>query len=290
MTITRKQLEPGLHEGISNKDYHAGLWSNPKPLSASMAKALVTKSPAEFRYEQEHRVEKTAFDEGQAVHELVLEGGFKTIDVYDFDSWRSRESQAAKAESYLNQRHPMLRKDTGVLEAMAQSVKASPFASDVFTQGKPEVSAVVVDPKSGVPLQARFDWLRDDRTLIGELKTTAKGANPRSFNREIAERHYHIAGAFYSRVLRLLGYDNPTFTFVAVSRYAPHLVSVMELSEMDRQTGDLLVDKAIATYATCLATNTWPGFDTEIHHSSLPIWASYEAEEISGISENEMVI
>lgn len=274
--------EPGIYDGISNKDYHRGLLSNPKPLSASMAKSLVTKSPAEFKWEADHRVEKDAFDEGQAVHELVLEGGFKTIDVYDFDSWRTKESQAAKAESYANGRHPMLKKDTANLYAMAEAVKSSKLASSVFTDGKPEVSALVQDPKSGIWLQARFDWLRDDRTVIGELKTTAKGANPRSFNREIAERHYHLASAFYSRVLRLLGYETPTFRYVAVSKTAPHLVSVLELTESDRIVGDHLVDKAIATYAACLESDTWPGYDTEIHTTDLPAWAAYEAEEIAG--------
>lgn len=276
--------EPGLYEGVSNSDYHRGLLSDPKPLSSSMAKALVTKSPAEFLYEQTNRVEKDAFDEGQAVHELVLEGEFRTIDVFDFDSWRTKEAQAAKAESYLAHRHPMLRKDIGNIEAMANAVRSSELASSVFTKGRAEVSALAVDPSTGTPLQARFDWLRlpeHGRPIIGELKTTAKGANPRAFNREIADRHYHLSAAFYSRVLRLLGYPDPGFVFVAVSKSAPHLVSVMELSVKDRLVGDLLVDKAIATYAACLATNTWPGYDTRIHHSDLPIWATYEAEDIA---------
>lgn len=277
--------EPGLHEGIPNATYHRGLRSNPKPLSASMAKCLVTKSPAEFKWEQEHRVEKSAFDEGQAVHELVLEGEFKTIDVFDFDSWRTNEAKAVRAESYANQRHPMLRKEIAGLEAIALAVHSSPLASSVFTNGRAEVSALVQDPATGVWLQARFDWLTlpdIGAPIIGELKTTAKGANPRSFNREIAEYRYHLAGAFYSRVLKLLGYDDPTFRFVAVGKSAPHLVSVLELSESDRIVGNHLVDKAIATYAQCLETDDWPGFDREIHITDLPAWATYEAEEIAG--------
>ncbi len=279
-------IEPGLHEGISNEDYHRGLLSNPKPLSASMAKCLVTKSPAEFQWEQSHRIERAAFDEGQAVHELVLEGGFKTIDVYDFDSWRTNDAKAARDESYANRRHPMLAKDTAPLEAMAAAVRASKLASSVFANGKAEVSALVTDPASGIPLQARFDWLNLDngRPVIGELKTTVKGANPRVFNREIAERHYHLAAAFYTRVMRLLGYDDPQFLYVAVSKNAPYLVSVLELTHVDRIVGDLLVDKAIATYAACLASGEWPGYDSEIYPTNLPIWAAYEAEDISGIA------
>jgi hypothetical protein len=276
--------EPGLFEGVSNAEYHRGLLADPKPLSSSMAKTLVTKSPAEFKYDADNPVNKDAFDEGQAVHELVLEGEFKTIDVFDFDSWRTKEARAAKAESYLAHRHPMLKADVKPLEEMADAVRSSELASSVFTQGRPEVSALAVDPTTGSALQARFDWLRlpaKGRPIIAELKTTAKGVSPRSFNREIADRHYHLSAAFYSRVLRLLGYADPGFVFVAVSKTKPHLVSVMELSVKDRLIGDLLVDKAIATYAACLSTNTWPGYDTEIHHSDLPIWATYEAEDIA---------
>lgn len=277
--------KPGLYPGIPNADYHRGLLSDPKPLSSSMAKALVTRSPAEFKYESEHRVEKSAFDEGQAVHELVLEGGFKSIDVYEFDSWRTGEAKAARAESYAAKRHPMLRKDIANIEAMANAVKRSALASAVFTDGRPEVSALVQDPKSGIWLQARFDWLRlpdKGQPVIADLKTTAKGANPRSFNREIAERHYHLSMAFYRHVLMLLGYDDPKLTFVAVDKAAPHLVSVHDVSISDRIVGDLLVNKAITTYAHCLATDSWPGFDTETHITDLPAWATYEAEEIAG--------
>lgn len=273
---------PGLYEDIPNDVYHAGLLSDPKPLSSSMAKTLVTKSPAEFIYQQGHQINAVAFDEGQAVHELVLEGGFKTIDVYDFKDWRSKESQAAKAESYANNRHPMLDKDTAPLFAMANAVKSSELAMTVFSDGKPEMSALVMDPKTGVPLQARFDWLKDNGSVLGELKTTVKGANPRSFHREIAERHYHLSMAFYRRVLMLLDCPDPEIKMVAVSKTAPHLVSVHEMSVSDRIIGDLLVDKAIATYAACLKSGKWPGYDDRIHITDLPAWAAYEAEEIAG--------
>lgn len=282
--MTTLNLDAGLHPDISNPDYHAGLRSDPKPLSSSMAKTLVTKSPAEFKYETENRVEKSVFDEGQAVHELVLEGGFQTIDVYDFDSWRSKDSQAAKAESYANKRHPMLAKDVEDLEAMAAAVKASDRASAVFTNGRPEVSALAQDPKTGIWLQARFDWLKlpTGRPTIADLKTSAKGANPRSFNREIADRHYHLSMAFYRRVLMLLGYEDPELLFVVVDKARPHLTSIHEVSVSDRIVGDLLVDKAIATYATCLERNEWPGYDSQTHITDLPAWAAYEAEAIAG--------
>ena len=275
--------EAGLHEDISNAHYHRGLLSDPKPLSSSMAKTLVTKSPAEFKWESEHRVEKDVFDAGTAVHELVLEGEFKSVVVLDFDDYKTKAAQTAKKETYAAGLTPMLERDLVDVRAMAKAVKASKLASSVFAQGRPEVSALVQDPESGIWLQARFDWLSlGKRPRIADLKTSAKGANPRSFRREIADRHYHLSMAFYRRVLMLLGYDDPQLMFVVVGKTAPHLTSVFDISVSDRIVGDLLVSKAIATYAACLATDSWPGFDTEIHATSLPAWAGYEAEEIAG--------
>lgn len=284
MTVT---YQPGLHLDISNHDYHGGIFGDPKPLSSSMAKTLVTKSPAEFRYEQENRVEKAAFDEGQAVHELVLEGGFRTIDVYDVDEWRTKEAKDLRDASYAAGRHPMKRKEVTHIEDMAAAVKSSTLAAASLTHGKPEVSALVLDPTYGVMLQARFDWLRlpewgAPKPAIVDLKTTAKGANPRAFNREIAERHYHLSMAFYRRVLMLLGYDDIDIEFIAVDKAAPHLVSVHRMSESDRIIGDMLVKKAIHTYATCLERDEWPGYDLEIFDTNLPAWSAYEAEEIAG--------
>lgn len=277
----------GLYTEMSNKDYHAGMLTNPKPLSSSMAKTIVTKSPAEFRWEQDHRVERHAFDEGQAVHELVLEGGFKSIDVLDFDSWRTKDAKAARDKSYAAKRHPLLASDIAPLRSMADAVAASPLASGVFTNGKPEVSALAFDEKHGIHLQARMDWLQlpewgSSRPVIADLKTSVKGANPRSFNREMAERRYHLSMAFYRRVLMLLGYEDPQVLFVVVDKAEPHLVSVHEVSVSDRIVGDLLVDKAIATYAACLAADNWPGYDDRIHNTDMPAWATYEAEEIAG--------
>lgn len=285
MSDTALHLDAGLHHDIPNKAYHRGLRSDVKPLSSSMAKTLVTKSPAEFKYESENRVEKEAYDEGQAVHELVLEGGFKTIDVLDFKDYRTKEAQAVRDASYAKGRHPILSKKVPELEAIADGVRNSPRASSVFTNGKPEVSALVQDPKSGIWLQARFDWLSfidEKRVRVGELKTTTKGANPRAFNKEIADRYYHLSAAHYRNVLHLLGYSVESFTFVAVSKAPPHLPSVMELSVSDRIIGDVLVDKAIATYAACLERNEWPGYDGQTHITDLPAWAAYEAEEIAG--------
>lgn len=275
--------EPGLYPGIPNSEYQRGL-IDPRPLSWSTGKLLALASPAEFQHALSNPVHKAAFDEGQAVHELVLEGEFKTVVELPFDDLRTKAAKEARDEAYAAGLTPMKSADLAPIHAMAEAVRNSALASSVLTSGEPEVSALALDADTGVMMQARFDWLRDldsRRPIIVDLKTTARGVDPRSANREIADRHYHGAAAYYARVLRALGYPDPVFLFIFVSKAAPHLVSVTQLSLVDRQVGDLLVDKMLSTFTRCTAAGVWPGHDTEIHTTQLPIWSTYEAEELT---------
>lgn len=273
---------PGLYEGLSNAEYQAGL-TNPRPLQSTNAKHLITASPAEFIWHINNRVEQSYFDAGQALHELVLEGEFKSVTVLPFDNWRTKASQEAKAAAYAAGQTPMLERDLVDVYAMAKAVRKSELAQSVLSNGKPEVSALAVDPETGITLQARFDWLRLDtpRPQIIDVKTTAKGANPKSFNREAAERRYHFSASFYSRVLTALGYHEPEFLWVVVGKDEPHMVSVVAYSEVDRTAGDVLVDHALRLYAECTETGEWPGYDTRIHQSALPAWAHDEADDLT---------
>lgn len=278
-------IEPGLHHGIPNVVYQAGL-VDPHPLQSTYAKNLITGSPAEFIWRRDHREEKSYFDAGQALHELVLEGQFTSVEVLPFDNWRTKASQEAKAAAYAAGQTPMLERDLVDVYAMAKAVRESELAQSVLTNGHPEVSALAVDPETGLTLQARFDWLSDldkPRPTVVDVKTTAKGANPRSFNREAADLRYHFSASFYSRVLTALGYPEPRFLWLVVGKDAPHSVSVIEYSEVDRLTGDALVDRALRIYAECTSTGVWPGWDTQIHQSSLPFWAHDEASEFTDI-------
>lgn len=281
MSDTTYFWEPGLHHGVPNDEYQRGL-ADPHPLQSSYAKLLATHAPAEFKYQSENRRHATYFDAGQAVHELVLEGEFKSVVVLPFDDMRTKAAREARDEAYANDKTPMLERDLVDVRAMAQAVRDSELAQSVFVVGHPEVSALAKDDVHDVYLQARVDWLRDleGRPVIVDLKTTAKGASPRTFNREAAERRYHFSASFYSRVLMALGYPEPTFLWVVVGKDAPHYVSVIEYSEVDRTAGDALVDYALRVYAECMKTGKWPAYDTHIHQSELPAWAHDEADNL----------
>lgn len=275
-------VEPGLYEGIPSDEYHAGL-SDPRPLSSTFAKTLLFDSPAEAFHAAQNPRDTDAFAFGRLVHELTLEGDVKTFWDTGLSSRRGNAWTEVTAEAEAAGRTPVTTRQMADAQAIADAVHAHPVAGDLLSVGKPEVSAMAHDLDHGINVQARFDWLRNpegEHPVIVDLKTTAGSANPRNFNRTIATFRYHMQAAFYRRVHWLVTGRKPTFAWVVVSKEAPHTVSVVRLSEKDADTGDALVDKASELYARCVTENTWPGYEA-IYPSSLPVWADYEAEEVT---------
>lgn len=277
--------EPGIYYDVPNGEYHRGLIEvadvngvKIKPLSSTGAKVLVKESPADYLWSLQNRVEKKAFDLGSAAHELILEGGLKSVEVFHFDSWRTKEARTARDECYAAGGVPMLEHELAAAYKMADAVKAHKQASALLTEGRPEVSALVWDEEYQIHFQVRFDWLRNDG-LIVDLKS-AREANPREFNRDIAKFAYHVQASLYLRAADILGLQPPGYGWIVVQNEAPHHVSVIEYSEVDRTYGDLLMHTALRKYADGIHHGHWPAYE-DVYTSHLPKYAEYEAEGLS---------
>lgn len=273
--------QPGLIFDLPADEYHAGLRHDPKPLSSTFAKELISKSPYEAKFAE--RKDSPAFAIGRAIHELVLEGEYKTIFPCDVSDWRTKAAKELKAQAEADGLTPMKLSELEHVEAIAKAVREHPIARDLLSEGAAEVSALVED--DGLFEQARFDWLRVDgaRPLIVDLKTVAGTANPRDFNKTIANYGYHLQAAMYADVLqRALKLDiEPGYAWIVVSKEKPYAVSVVKASKATMQTGYLLYAKAREIYRESVETGIWRGYD-EVTESELPNWAEYQAEEISG--------
>lgn len=281
--------EPGLYEGVPANEYHAGLVPVAdvnglalKPLSSTGAKTIVRDSPADYLWGLSNRTEKKVFDMGHAAHELILEGGLKTVTVLDFDSFRSKAAQTARDEVYAAGGTPMLERDLTAAYAMEKAVRSHELANSLISDGRPEVSALVWDDEYKIWVQARFDWLRNDG-LIVDLKTSRSGT-PADFNRDIAKFYYHLQASLYLRAAELLGLNPQGWRWVVVQADAPNNVYVIEYSEVDRLTGDQRMHTALRKYADGIHTGVWPAFP-DLYLSELPAYASYDGED-----EGEMVI
>lgn len=275
--------EPGVYDGIPNRAYHA----DPVPagsLSVSGAKKLLSPStPAHFKWEKEHPVHKDVFDFGTAAHSLVLEGNADGIEVLNYDSYRTKEAQSAKARAYAEGKTPMLAADYQQVEEMAAAIKTHPIAGKLFTNGKPEQSAFWQDKESGLWRRGRFDWLPtidESRRLIIPDYKSAVSAAPDEFAKSAARFRYHMQAAWYMDAILEMGLHNDVaFVFVVQEKTAPYAVNVIELSQFDVTTGRALNRAAINVFNKCTSTNEWPDYQG-VTQVSLPKWSEYEAEGI----------
>lgn len=280
-------FDVGIHFDVPHDVYHAGLRKDPKPLSSTLAKALAKLSPLEAKYEADNRVEKDAFNEGQLIHEYVLEGELKTIQVFDFDDRRGNRWKEAKLKAAKNGKVAMIERDAAPLREAAEAIRNHPEVAELLAVGDAEVSALV--ETNGIFEQARADHWRADgkRPVIVDVKTVAGTPNPLAFNREIAKFGYHIQAGMYQDVFRRIVGVEPIFVWVVGSRTAPYATSVIRASKATLETGYAMYAHAFGIYADCVRSGKWPAYDG-ISESRLPAHAEWDADEILGRTEVEL--
>lgn len=284
MTITSPSLVPDMPDAVYHADpVEAG------SLSSSGAKTIL-RSPAQYQWEREHRVEKFAYDVGHAVHARVLGVGMPVVEIPDavLAANGATSTKAAKdfiAEARAAGKVPLKAAEIAPINAMAEKVLNHELARPLLERpGISEASLFAPDPTSGVWLRARPDRLpdaTDRRTIIVDLKT-ARSAYPPDFQRTAAEFGYDIQDAWYRHVLSLVrGDEDPAFVFVVVEVEPPHLVSVIEMDAEYKAVGEHRMRRAIETYRTCREANTWPGYAPVVHTIEPPRWLAYAEEALS---------
>lgn len=272
MTATTRA---GLVHDLPEIEYHAGT-----ELSSTGAKRIL-RSPAHYRWEQEHRIEKAAYDMGHVVHGLVLGTGLVVVQI-DAVDWRSKVAQQQRADAYAAGHVPMLTKDFERAQRMADAVREHPTAGPLFTGGSAEVSLFWTDEATGVECRGRIDYLRDGAAV--DLKTTTD-ADPSAFGRTAAKFSYDLQTQWYAEGYHAITGQHVESLHVLVETSAPHGVSVVQLDDEALHIGALKAAQARETYRQCVETGQWPGYPTNVHLVGLPAWAVYEMDD-----DNEMVI
>lgn len=278
----------GEYAAITDDEYHG----NTDRLSSTGARLLLPPSvPKLFKYRQATAEKpKRIYDVGTITHHLVLGKGaaFEVLDpeIHGLnkdgspsknprgtDMWKQADADARAAGKV-----PIHVNDFDDAVNMADAILSHPEAAAILLSdsGKAEVSLYATDPVWGVQLRARPDWM--DGGELDDVKT-AVSAHPATFARHAARFGYHIQAAFYRRAAQLLGIaEDPRFRFVVVEKEPPHLVSVVEYDDEAKAEGDREVNEAIRTYAACMASGRWPGYDEGTQPISLPLWAIDEDE------------
>ncbi|MBY4571219.1 hypothetical protein ACN95_14460 [Gordonia sihwensis] len=257
----------GLIHDLDENSYHGDLTT----LSSTGARALATRTPAEFRHEQLNgRPDKKEFDFGHLVHKMILGKG-ADIRVIEADDWRTKAAREKRDAAREAGEVPVLEKEWRRAERVVESFRLHETAAGLISGGAPEVSLYWADSWSGVRCRGRVDYLRPDVAV--DVKTT-QDADPRKFAKSVAEYGYHAQAAWYMDGLTECGVTVTDFVFVVVSVVAPHLVSVCRLSDAAIDRGRELNRVALERFAVCELTGEWPGHGNEIHTIDLPSWAA----------------
>jgi PDDEXK-like domain of unknown function (DUF3799) len=297
--------DPGIHVGMVNSDYHRD-----PVIERSVSSTLLRKmSPpdgcaATGRHYLDHGDEPKGFyDLGSAVHTGVLGVGEEIVEV-DADSWRTAAARDERDAIRAAGKLPLLARspndhpsEVEIVEAMVAAVRVHEITGPLFEPGTFTAEIVIVwrDPSTRVMCRAMLDAVPhyNRRMIIVDLKTTARGVDPGSISRLIAQHGYHQQLAFYRAGARALGHtgvlvpppDAIDVYIVFVSTQPPHLITVRPIGERSLNWGDRLNRAALRLYAKCRETERWPGHDDYHHLGALPPieiprWAEYVYEQL----------
>ncbi|MFJ6487041.1 PD-(D/E)XK nuclease-like domain-containing protein [Streptomyces californicus] len=276
-TLEPPVTAPAVIDGMTAEAYHADRNSIS---STGLRKILAPGCPAQLRYDLDHpQTPKKEFDLGHAAHLMVLGEG-PELDVLDFDNYLTKAAKTARDEARHMGAVPLLRHEYEQIEAMAAAIRQHPLAGPLFTPGTgiAEQSIFWTDPATGVRCRIRPDWLKQlpGLTLCVDYKTI-KSADPDTVSKAIRDHAYHQQDALYTDgIWAALAPQDVRFVFVFQSKTAPYLITVRELADQDRDIGRARNERALRTYADCMATGVWPDWTgpvTDIPTISMPTWA-----------------
>lgn len=254
--------------GIPEAEYH----SDTTTLSSTGAKRIID-CPARFKWERDNgRVDKKAYDDGHAVHELVLGIGQGIVKV-DADSWRTNAAKEQRDEIRANGQTPMLAGEYDEMVRIADAVMDHPIAGPIFSEGDPERSIYWTDEETGVNCRGRLDWLRTN--AIVDLKTTTEGgARTETFTRNVISYGYDMQADWYQDGYEQAGGQNLPYLWVVVEKVRPYVVSVFQASAESLARGRERNREARQRYRDCIESGVWPGYTTDIEPIYPPRWAS----------------
>lgn len=274
-------MKPGIHT-LTADEYHADP-ADEASLSASIAHLLVSESPwhawtahpklnPDYAERREDR-----FDLGTTAHALLLENRppEDIVAIVEAPDWRTNAAKDARDEARAEGKIPLLAKTVESVVAMVTATKEQLAAIELdpplfTTAGTSE--RTIVWQEDDVTCRALIDWLHDDFTAIDDLKTTSGSANPHRWTRTLFSIGADVQTAFYLRGLKALTGVEAQMRYVVQETYPPYALSVVSLEPAVLALAEAKVESAIKRWRECLATDTWPGYPSEVCYAELPPW------------------
>jgi exodeoxyribonuclease VIII len=143
---------------------------------------------------------------------------------------------------------------------------------DLLEGGQTEVTAVWIDPETGLPCKCRYDyWNREGRFVI-DPKSTVSAARE-SFARSVNSYRYHVQEAHYADGMSVLGEPLEKFWFLAQEHEPPYAVALYKLGPASESRGYELRQRNMQALATALETDRWPSYNRDqAAEIEIPAW------------------
>lgn len=244
--------------------YHSG------PGISSTGLKEILKSPAHYLAYLEGQEDSAAFRLGRLVHMRILEPEVYMRTVVVAPPWdaRTKEGKAIR-EAFLIEsagKEAVTAAEYTENERYWNAAQANKLARKIFQGGQAELSVYWIDEETKVLCKARADYLRGE--AIFDLKTTSYSAAPKEFQKTVLNFGYHVSAAFYlDGFARHLPVKH--FSWVALEKKPPFCFGFFAADQELLNAGRAEYTKALATFAECLKTGSWPGYAEQFVNLSL---------------------
>ena len=183
----------------------------------------------------------------------------------------------------VDKRTSLSTEDFKIVCGMADALRTHDVAGTWFDPGRTnyrranELSIYIDEDHSGLglPIKGRIDRLEKTSTgwVILDLKST-DDASPDAFMKKAYNLNYHLQSAYYTNLLaRAFNTDQVSFIFCAVERKRPHGIQLYKASDEMLNFGHKKMMQSATTLRDCIASDTWPGYESDIRSIGLPGWA-----------------
>jgi hypothetical protein len=252
----------------------------PPSLSASIAHVLVKQSPL-HAYARHPRlggvmpVPTLAMDKGALMHRLLLGVG-KELRVIDAPDFRKSTAKDERDAAYAAGAVPVLALDHDEANHTARELRKRFDDLGIHLTGESELAAFwgeMTYDGDAVQCRGMFDHLALPR--VYDLKGIWS-AHPDVCRKHVDDYGYALQRAAYVSALEKLRPEYAgriDFVFVFYETEPPYAVVPRRLSGEFRQLGERRWKRAVDTWARCLKTGVWPGYDDRIRDLEPAPWA-----------------
>lgn len=289
------QITPshGIHDGISNEQYHAGPGTSNSDLS------LIERSP--FIYYSMKldpnrpagmNAETASQLHGTLAHCAILEPDefgkryvFTPADAPRRPTEVQRNAKKPSDETIAaiawwdefnaaNAGKQVITVDQySTAWRQAESVRRDPQIRELLSAGRAEQSAYWMDPVTGLLCKCRPDWIHpvgDSGVILCDVKTF-DSAKPDDFARQAGRMGYHRQRAYYGDGYEIAA-DTTVhdFVFIVVEDKWPFACCPVMLGERSVEQGRREYRRHLNTLAGCLSRNEWPGYYDGVAQVDIP--------------------